>query len=141
MILFLCHGNIARSQFAEALLRQKGVVDVMSAGTHVGDDRDGRMLCHDGATASRLSTYFLEVTGIDISRQRRKRVSREMVERSTRIIVMTDPAHVPDFVLSTTADIQFWDIEDPHDMSLSECRLVIGQIRDKVEALHCNGPT
>jgi protein-tyrosine-phosphatase len=25
MIFFICHGNVARSQFAEALLRQEGI--------------------------------------------------------------------------------------------------------------------
>jgi protein-tyrosine-phosphatase len=46
MILFICHGNVARSQIAEALLERETKQEAMSAGTHVPKEKEGNLLSH-----------------------------------------------------------------------------------------------
>ena len=135
MILFVCHGNVARSQFAEALVRQRGVPEVMSAGTHVPDEREGNTLADDGQTARDAAQRFLQITGIGISRMERKRLSQQMVDRATRIIVMTDPSHLPGYVAGASDKVEFWGVDDPHGMDAEGYRVVIDDIRGRVEAL------
>ena len=44
MILFTCHGNVAKSQFAEALFIKKSSKDNISAGTNVPIQKEGLQL-------------------------------------------------------------------------------------------------
>ncbi len=135
MILFICHGNVARSQFAEAILRNKGIDDVQSAGTHVSPEREGNMLSHDGEKAVNAVRCFFDITGIDISDKRRKSLSHDLVKRSKRIIVMTERRHLPNYVLEARAEVEYWKIEDPHDMNMEGYRKVIDDIYENIDAL------
>lgn len=80
MILFVCHGNVARSQFAEALSRKAGLIDAASAGTHVSDRGEGNRLIDDGPAAVRIVAYFKSITGIDIGSQTRTRITPDLAE-------------------------------------------------------------
>jgi protein-tyrosine-phosphatase len=135
MIFFICHGNVARSQFAEALLRQKGITDVMSAGTSVSEEKEGNELLNDGATASKMVDYFYNLTGIDISTKTRTMVTPELAEQADVIVVMTKEEDLPWYLDKHRAKLMFWDIEDPHDMNIDGCRRVIMAVKEGINEL------
>jgi len=135
MVLFVCHGNVARSQFAEALMRQRGVADVGSAGTSVPDERAGNRLSNDGETASRIADQFRQITGIDISAQTRAMVTPELVERADVIVVMTKEEDLPAYFRDHRAKMELWEIEDPHDMTVDGTRAVLATIEERIDQL------
>ena len=82
-ILFVCTGNICRSPMAEGLFRQafkgRGDFEVYSAG--VG--------AVDGLPPSEHAVRALKEMGIDISHQRSRMLSGELVRRADYIFGMT----------------------------------------------------
>jgi protein-tyrosine-phosphatase len=135
MVLFVCHGNVARSQFAEALLQQRGVAGVSSAGTCVPNDREGNELANDGTTAARVVDYFRTITGIDISTKRRKMVTPELAEGADVIVVMTRQTDLPEYFDKHRTKTRFWAIEDPHDTDIDGYRKAIAAINERIDGL------
>ena len=136
MVLFICHGNVARSQFAEALMIEKGYCDVFSAGTNVKPGKEGVALADDGATARNAVKYFFEITGIDISREKRKRISRNFIEKADVIVSMVNENILPYYVLNCRDKLICWEVEDPHDMDLEGYKDIISQIDRNVNQLY-----
>ncbi len=141
MILFVCHGNVARSQFAEALLRKAGVTDVASSGTHVSEVREGNRLIDDGPAAVRIVEYFQSITGLDIATKTRNLVTPEMVEAANSIFVLTDPSDLPSYFDQCTGKTMFWKIADPHHMDFQGCRKVVTSIESHIADLMAHQPT
>ncbi|MBW7881252.1 MAG: metalloregulator ArsR/SmtB family transcription factor [Caldilineaceae bacterium] len=101
-VLFLCTHNSARSQMAEALLRQLGGprVEVFSAGT-----RPGRV--HP------LAISTLAATGIDISGQRSKHLDEFRGQHFTYIITVCDRVREECPVFPGDPAQIHWSIPDP----------------------------
>ncbi|MGD8331951.1 MAG: hypothetical protein PVJ49_21130 [Acidobacteriota bacterium] len=81
-LLVVCFGNLCRSPFAAGLLEQlldRGQWQVLSAGT---DAVDGRPV----TTAMRVAAAEL---GVDLSRHRSHKVTREMLRTSDLVITMS----------------------------------------------------
>ncbi len=101
-VLFVCTGNGARSQIAEALLRAKtgGVMDVASAGSHPKP-------IHPNAIA------VLAERGIDISGARSKHLDEFVGRGFDHVVTLCDRVReiCPDFA-GTRAAVH-WSIEDP----------------------------
>lgn len=84
-VLFICTGNVCRSPMAEGLLRAMlqdapgTEIEVASAG----------LSALDGLPPSQYSIEALASEGIDISRQRSRQLTPDMVAQSTHIFAMT----------------------------------------------------
>jgi len=81
-LLVVCSGNVCRSPFAAGLLDQlldRGLWQVLSAGT---DAVDGKRV----STAMRVAAAEL---GVDLSRHRSHRITRELLRTSDLIIAMS----------------------------------------------------
>lgn len=80
-VLFVCTGNSARSQIAEALLRQQGgpAFDVASAGT-------------EPKGVNPLTVRVLAEVGIDITSARSKSVTEFLDQRFDYVITVCDQA-------------------------------------------------
>jgi phosphoglycolate phosphatase len=133
--LFICRGNAARSQFAEALMRSHGYVNVRSAGIHVSGKHQNVCLRDDGEKALRAVTSFKRMTGIDISDNRRKLLCEEDTVRADTIISFLSQSELPLFMEKYADKITFWDIPDPKEMDEAGYTVIINEITKRVNNL------
>jgi protein-tyrosine-phosphatase/DNA-binding transcriptional ArsR family regulator len=101
-VLFLCTGNSARSQIAEALLRamSEGAIDAVSAGSNP-------KTLHPNAV--RVMTQ----RGIDIGANRTKHIDEFAAQRFDAVITLCDRVRevCPDF--PSQPDLVHWSVPDP----------------------------
>jgi protein-tyrosine-phosphatase len=135
MTLFVCKGNVARSQIAEALYRGIYGEDAASAGTSVKPEKDGVMIKDDGEFAVNAIACFREISGIDISEKRRKPLTGKAASDADRIIVMVERSKLPEFMNSYNEKTEFWEIEDPKEYDLEGYRSVVRQITEHLERM------
>ena len=117
-ILFVCVQNAGRSQMAEGFFRkyaQKGY-ETVSAGT---------------VPTSQINPIAVDVmkeVGIDISSQKPKDLTEDMMRNATTIVNMgcMDDKYCPALFLPKVID---WGIEDPKDKPIEKVR----EIRDEIE--------
>jgi arsenate reductase len=105
-------------------LARKGGLDIVaeSAGT-VG-----------GKALNPLAAQAMAEDGVDMSHQRPKLISQEMVDVADKIISMgcgVDAAACPAKFLVT----EDWELDDPAGESIERVRKIRDQIRSRVEAL------
>ncbi|MGZ7030658.1 MAG: arsenate reductase ArsC [Thermoanaerobaculia bacterium] len=108
-VLFLCTHNSARSQMAEALLRQQGGsrFEVRSAGT-------------EATRVHPLAIAVMREVGVDITTQRSKTLDQYLGEDFDFIITVCDQANerCPNF--PGAPERIHWSIEDPSKSAGSE---------------------
>ena len=117
-MLFVCVGNSCRSQMAEGFAKAMGGdrVEVASAGT---------------LRAQQVAPKAVQVMaelGIDISSQKPKGLTEDMLERADRVFIMGCDVrdHCPVVWLEDAVD---WDLEDPMGQGLEKYREVRDLIR------------
>ncbi len=126
-ILFVCVGNSARSQMAEALFNSmapEGMLAI-SAGTE---------------PAPRVSSRAIEVMkelGIDIGSNKPKLLTPEMVREAKKVITMgcLDRESCPVFLIEEKEKLEDWALEDPKDKDIEVARRVRDEIKKRVEEL------
>lgn len=126
-VLFVCTGNSARSQMAEALLRELG-----------GDKYDAFSA---GMRAKGIHPYTVQVmgeVGIDISEQRSKATSEYLghVTMDEAIIVCRRAEEECPTIAGTTRKIQRWLFDDPvRAEGTEENKLnAFRRVRDEIKA-------
>jgi arsenate reductase len=117
-ILFVCVENAGRSQMAEGFFNKyapKGY-RATSAGTRPA----GRI--------NPLAIQAMKEAGIDISRQKSKVITDDMIRNSTKAVNMgcMDKSECPVLFLNNPID---WGIEDPKGKPIEKVR----EIRDEIE--------
>ncbi|MDI6654788.1 MAG: arsenate reductase ArsC [Candidatus Hydrothermarchaeota archaeon] len=125
-VLFVCVGNSARSQMAEAIFNKiAGKKEARSAGTQPAEK------------VSRKAVAVMKEIGIDISTHTPKLLTREMVEKAERIITMgcLDSASCPLFLLEDKSKLEDWKLEDPRGMPIEKVREIRDEIGRRVEKL------
>jgi arsenate reductase (thioredoxin) len=117
-ILFVCVENAGRSQMAEGFFKKYAPSNLMaiSAGTR---------------PASKIDPTVVEAMkeiGIDISNQKSKDITEDMMHNSTKIVNMgcMGKESCPTLFLHNVID---WNLEDPKSKSLEDVR----RIRDEIE--------
>ena len=123
-ILFVCVENAGRSQMAEAFANEygKGIVEAFSAGT---------------MPASEVSPVVVQVMlekGFDLSKNKPRLITGQMVQEADRIIVMGCSAQgfCPAPLLNKVVD---WGIEDPKDKQIEDVKAIRDEIERKVRIL------
>ena len=118
-ILFVCVENAGRSQMAEGFFRKLGPsnFEVMSAGTKPASE------------INPTAVQVMKEVDIDISQNRSKTITSEMISESDTVINMgcMDKESCPALFVE---DIDDWNIEDPKGKSIEQVR----KIRDGIEA-------
>ena len=123
-ILFVCVENAGRSQIAEGFFRKyapDGFV-AASAGTKPVDNLNP------------IAVEAMKEVGIDISQQKSKLISNEMIDESESVVNMgcMDKESCPALFVEDIAD---WGIEDPKGKSIEQVRIIRDTIESKVKEL------
>jgi arsenate reductase len=108
-VLFVCTGNSARSQIAEALLKQYGgaAFEVYSAGTEV-------------RPINPYTSRVLAEVGIDWSMARSKSVEEFLGQRFDYVITVCDRARQICPVFPGSSNSLHWGLEDPAEVEGSD---------------------
>ena len=118
-VLFVCVENAGRSQMAEAFAEKYGL-DATSAGT---------------IPSSKLNPMVLESMkekGIDLSMNRPKMLTREMIENASLVVTMgcsVEEACPKPILAQMQKKLVDWKLSDPKGKSIVEVR----KIRDEIE--------
>jgi protein-tyrosine-phosphatase len=133
-ILFICKGNVGRSQIAEALFRKKFNDEhvVVSAGTKLSGPEQaiGGLLPNIQEVLDVMSEE-----GIDIGGYIRKQLTEDMVENADKVIaVMEDTEELPEYLINSPKLIR-WSVPDPKGQDLEFTRNVRDQIKEYIEAI------
>lgn len=129
-ILFVCEGNIYRSQIAGTVFAARmPSAEVKTAGTLA--DYDGKQL----AEVSKTGIELMREIGYDMSSNVIIKLTPDMVEWADKVIVMgsTPGGPLPEY-LKQSPKLETWDVPDPgySHISVSDARDLIVE---KVQAL------
>jgi len=122
-ILFVCVHNSGRSQMAEAFFNQissekyRGI----SAGTQPGTE------------INPVVKEVMAEIGIDLSGQRPKMLTPELVDQSQQVITMG--CGVEDVCPATFIPVEDWNLDDPSDQPTERVREIRDQVKAKVDKL------
>jgi len=108
-VLFVCVGNVARSQFAEEYFRDfsEGEHEVSSAGTYAGMYRGKSLRVY-----ARKSVECMKEEGYDIANKVPRQLEEGMIDEADRVIVMAEKYFWPDY-LREASRVEVWEVEDP----------------------------
>jgi len=127
-ILFICRGNVSRSQMAEAYYNYF---------TKSNNASSAGVLDYTPLKYPHPAEEVIQVMkedGIDISQQIVKFITKEMVDSADNIFVMCKKEECPEFLLGSNK-ITFWDIDDPYDTNIETHRRIRDEIKERVEQL------
>lgn len=126
-ILFICKANVGRSQIAEAFFNKlSGKNKAISAGTYVNEK--------EGVGLHEFVVKCMVKEGIDLSKNRRKQLTEQMVKEADKIIVMTEKENLPDY-LAGSNKIIFWEVEDGKGQSYEFHLKMRDQIKRRINQL------
>ena len=142
-VLFVCYGNVGRSQVAQSLFASLSANPSDSAGTNVDElissgKATGRVLKEvrrDGLPSKSPSSIpYMEARGIDISNNLRKQLTPELIDEADRVVVMAERDSWPDF-LAANDKVTIWDLPDPGILTIEAGNEVFDEIGRRVEEL------
>lgn len=117
-VLFVCVQNAGRSQMAEGFFKKYAPKEYegISAGTMPVSE------------INPLAVEVMREVDIDISGQKSKEITEDMIRNSSKIVNMgcMDKVSCPTLFLQNLLD---WNIEDPKDKQIEKVR----EIRDEIE--------
>jgi arsenate reductase len=124
-VLFVCIHNSGRSQMAEAFFNRL-------AGT--------KARAHSAGTepADKLNPVVVEAmkeVGIDISSNKPKALTMDMVEEADRMITMGCGAEAEAVCPASFTETEDWALEDPHGKSLEQVRKIRDEVKERVMRL------
>ncbi len=126
-ILFVCRGNVGRSQMAEALFKKyiKGDYSISSAGTKLSGEECPLV---DLPLAENVIDVIKE-EGIDVSQNYRNQLTEEIFNKADKVVLVVDDADpLPDYVIGRDKVIR-WSVPDPKGTTLERHREILNQIK------------
>lgn len=133
-ILFICKGNVGRSQIAEALFRKKfgDTHEVVSAGTALSGPEQpiGELMPNIKEVLD-----VMQEEGMDVSMYARQQMTPQMVEDADKVVaIVEDEIVLPDY-LSNSPKLVRWNVPDPKGKDLEFTRDVKDEIKSLIETL------
>ena len=129
-VLFICRGNVGRSQMASELFNSINTTKSDSAGTN---PKFPELTVGEIPTAKNAFVVMQEL-GLDITQNTRRRITPEILDNYDIAICMAEPDTMPDFLIHSPK-LEMWSIVDPADMDLADTRQIRDQIFAKVKEL------
>lgn len=126
--LFICHGNVMRSQMAEGYYN------------HFTSSKNATSAGCNPLTPQQFNAPYkhgiqvMQEDGIDISNQKVKLITQEMADAADAIYVMTFKDDLPDYILNSPKTV-YWDIDDPFDMPIEQVREIQQQVKEHVKSV------
>ena len=119
-VVFVCVHNSGRSQMAEAFFNRlaEGKATAISAGTRPGE------------RVNPVVAQVMKEVGIDISGNRPKMLTFEMVDGADRMITMGCGADAAALCPASFIQTEDWALEDPEGKPIEKVR----EIRDEIKA-------
>ena len=124
-VLFVCVHNSGRSQMAEAFFNRmaRGRARALSAGTQPADE------------VNPVVVEAMRETGIDISGNKPKMLTMDMVEKAARMITMGCGAEAEAVCPASFVQTEDWALEEPAGKTLEQVRRIRDEIKKRVEKL------
>ena len=124
-ILFICSGNVCRSQFAEAYYNHfTKTKNASSAGLNKETLIKYKKL-------PEMLIKLMKEEDIDISKQHPKLLTENMTKKAEKIVVFCEKEKCPDFVIKS-GKATFYFVPDPYNIPLEDKRKIRDLIRGKV---------
>ena len=122
-VLFVCVHNAGRSQMAEAFFNRivEGKAVGFSAGTQITE------------TINPVVVEAMQEVGIDISREKPKMLTLDMMDRADKVIMMG--CGVDGICPASIVPSEDWKLEDPAGKPVEIVRRIRDEIKLKVEKL------
>jgi arsenate reductase (thioredoxin) len=122
-VLFVCVHNAGRSQMAEAFFNRmvEGKAVGFSAGTQITE------------TINPLVVEAMQEVGIDISREKPKMLTLDMMDRADKVITMG--CGVDGICPASIVPSEDWKLEDPAGKPLETVRKIRDEVKLRVEKL------
>ena len=121
-VVFVCVHNSGRSQMAEAFfnLLAKGNAKAISAGTQPTEK------------VNPVVTEVMKEVGIDISANKPKMLTFDMVEKAEKMITMGCGAEAGAVCPASFIETEDWTLEDPEGKPIEQVRKIRDEIKDRV---------
>ena len=125
IVLFVCVHNSGRSQMAEAFFNNLagGKAQALSAGTQPADK------------VNPVVVEAMKEVGMDISGNKPKILTIDMVEQAERMITMGCGAEAEAVCPASFIETEDWALDDPKDKSLDQVRKIRDEIKERVSKL------
>ena len=122
-VLFVCVHNAGRSQMAEAFFNRivEGKAVGFSAGTQITE------------TINPVVVEAMQEVGIDISREKPKMLTLDMMDRADKVITMG--CGVDGICPASIVPSEDWKLEDPAGKSIETVRKIRDEVKLRVEKL------
>jgi protein-tyrosine-phosphatase len=122
IVLFVCVHNSGRSQMAEAFFNHmaKDKAQAYSAGTQPADK------------VNPAAVKAMREVGIDISGNKPKALTMDMVEKAHRMITMGCGAEAEVVCPASFIETEDWALEDPKGKTLEQVRKIRDEIKERV---------
>lgn len=133
-ILFICKGNVGRSQIAEALFRKKfgDAHEVVSAGTALSGPEQpiGELM-----PGIKEVIDVMNEEGVDVSMYVRNQLTEQMVAEADKVVaIVEDEVVLPEYLLNSPKLVR-WNVADPKGKDLETTREIKNQIKELIETL------
>jgi protein-tyrosine-phosphatase len=129
-VLFVCRGNVGRSQAAMALWNVDADEPASSAGTVVGEET---RTVGERELASSI-VQVMQDEGLDISKNNSTQITSEMIKNFDKVIVMAEAYSIPGW-LKDNPKTELWEVPDLKAVSLNEARSTVSLIKTKLDEL------